>query len=223
MWAAMIDTLVHVIDFEGSRQSGVVEYGIVTVSGRRITAAYTRLCAPVGTISDRDRAQHGISEVVACKEPPFHEEWALLSDLRTQGPFCAHHVAVESGLLQSVWPCPGQVPNFAEPGVWAADWGPWLDTLQLYRRIYPGLESYKLGDLVAAFQLQDTLEAEARRLCPPKRQHYHCALYDALASALLWIRLLEEEALAGAMLHWWIQQSASSADRRQSMEQRELF
>lgn len=221
--SGMLETPVHVIDFEGSRQSGIVEYGIATVAGGRITGAHTRICAPIGTISDRDREQHRISEERAREEAPFHEEWPLFSGLRREGPFCAHHVVVEAGLLQGVWPCPGQVPNFAEDGVPAADWGPWLDTLQLYRRIYPGLESYQLAALVSFFQLQPTLDAQAALLCPPKRRRYHCALYDALASALLLIRLLGEKELASASLRWLIQQSASSEGKLQSMQQQELF
>lgn len=223
MSRGMIDTPIHVIDFEGSRQSGVVEYGIATVRGGQITAAYSRLCAPIGTISDRDRAQHGISEAAARREAPFHEEWALMSRLRGEGLFCAHHMAVEAGLLQAVWPCPGRVPDFAEPGEWTADWGPWLDTLQLYRRVYPGLESYKLGDLIELFQLSTALDAQAQLLCPPTRRQYHCALYDALASALLLTRLFEENELASASLRWLVQQSAASAGKRQAMEQQELF
>ncbi|MFP4156136.1 MAG: 3'-5' exonuclease [Opitutales bacterium] len=219
----MLQTPIHVIDFEGSRQSGVVEYGIATVSGARVTASYSRICAPVGTISDRDREQHGISEDLARDAEPFDVEWPLLSKLRRAGPFCAHNVSVESGLLRAVWPCPGQVPDFAEPGLMGADWGPWLDTLQLYRRIYGGLESYKLQALVEVFCLQEALDAQGRLLCPPERRRYHCALYDALASALLLIRLFEEKDLASASLRWLITQSASSSSQRESMEQQELL
>ncbi len=216
-------TPVHVIDFEGNRQSGVVEYGVATVEGSRITATYTRICAPIGAIAERDRRQHGISEAMAGEEPLFSAEWALFAGLREGGPFCAHNVTVESGLLRAVWPCPRRSPNFAEPGLAEADWGPWLDTLQLYRRIYPRLESYKLEDLIRQFGLQSGLDESAARHCPPRRRRYHCALYDALASALLFLRLREEAALAPASLRWWLMQSAASAEKRQSIEQQELL
>ena len=58
----MFETPIHVIDFEGSRQSGVVEYGYVTLEQGVVVDSQTRVCAPVGTISDLDRVQHGISE-----------------------------------------------------------------------------------------------------------------------------------------------------------------
>ena len=219
----MISTPIHVIDFEGSRQSGVVEYGVATLLGQEITAGYGRICSPIGTISDFDRAQHGISEEHASEFEPFSAEWRLFSRLRQEGPFCAHNVTVESGLLQAVWPYPKTCPNFAEPEVSAADWGPWLDTLQLYRRIYSGLESYKLEELIRLFGLQDELDAQAQTLCPPKRDRYHCALYDALASALLLARLFEEAELEGASLRWLILQSAGSDSARESMGQQELL
>ena len=63
------------IDFEGSRQSGIVEYGVVTLAGAKIVATYTRLCAAIGTISDRDRQQHGISEQAAAEQACFDTEW----------------------------------------------------------------------------------------------------------------------------------------------------
>jgi DNA polymerase III epsilon subunit-like protein len=219
----MTSTPIHVIDFEGSRQSGIVEYGVATLLGRSITATYTRICAPVGTISDLDRAQHGISEELANSTEPFDREWSLFSRLRAEGPFGAHNVAVEAGLIATVWPYPKNCPNFAEPGVEAADWGPWVDTLPLYRRIYPGMESYGLEALVVAFGLQDELDRQAGLFCPPKRRHFHCALYDAMASALLLDRLFSEPELESASLRWLILQSASSASERESMGQQELL
>lgn len=214
---------VHVIDFEGNRQSGVVEYGVATVKGIRITECYSRICAPIGTIADRDRRQHGISESLAGRQPAFDTEWALFSGLRERGPFCAHNVSVEAGLLEAVWPCPRRSPNFAEPGLLEADWGPWLDTLQLYRHVYPGLESYKLEDLVRLFGLQEALEGQAAVFCPRGRQRYHAALYDALASALLYIRLKEEAELASVSLRWLIMQSAASVNKRQAFEQQQFL
>lgn len=219
----MISTPIHVIDFEGSRQSGIVEYGIATLIGGKITATYTRICAPVGTISDLDRAQHGIHEDVANAAEPFDREWSLLSGLREQGPFAAHNVAVEAGLIRTVWPYPKSCPNFADPEIKSAEWGPWLDTLPLYRRIYPGLESYGLAALVEAFDLQAELDAQAKSFCPPDRQHFHCALYDAMASALLLARLFSEPELETASLRWLILQSASSESQRESMGQQELL
>jgi DNA polymerase III epsilon subunit-like protein len=219
----MFTTPIHVIDFEGSRQSGIVEYGVVTLLGSKIASAQTRLCAPIGTISDRDRMQHGISEEATAQQAAFDAEWCLFADLRESGPLCAHNAAVEDGLLRTVWPYPRTSPNFAEDGQMTATWGPWLDTLYLYRRIYPQLESHKLGDLVEQFDLRASLDEQARLYCPEKRQRYHCALYDALASALLLRHLYTEPELQSMSLRWLLQQSASSDATRDDMGQQTFF
>lgn len=219
----MFETPIHVIDFEGSRQSGVVEYGYATVAHGGVVDAQTRICAPVGTISDLDRGQHGISEQRAAREAPFAAEWPLFAGLRESGPFCAHNAAVEDGFLRAAWACPRTSPDFSEPGQQTATWGPWLDTLHLYRRLYPQLESHKLEGLVLLFDLQAKLDQQAVTLCPPGRRHYHCALYDALASALLLCRLADEPALREASLRWLFLQSAASDAARDAMGQQELL
>lgn len=217
------ETPIHVIDFEGSRQSGIVEYGVVTLQGSEIVAAQTRLCAPIGTISDRDRLHHGISEDDAAAEGRFDEDWSYFSNLRGKGPFCAHSAAVEDGLLRSVWPYPRNSPNFSKEGDYVANWGPWLDTLQLYRNIYAQLSSYKLSDLVGEFGLQVALDELAGFYCSEKRRRFHCALYDAFASALLLKRLYAEPELPSVSLHWLFLQSASTSAMRNSVGQLDLF
>jgi DNA polymerase III epsilon subunit-like protein len=221
--SSMFDTPIHVIDFEGSRQSGVVEYGCVTLEHGEIVDAQTRICAPVGTITDLDRGQHGISETRAASEPLFEAEWPLFAGLRETGPFCAHNAAVEDGFLRAVWSCPRASPNFSEPGETTASWAPWLDTLHIYRRIYPQLENHKLQALVSLFELQPELDMQAATLCPAERRHYHCALYDAIASALLLRRLADEPTLKDASLRWLFLQSAASDAARDVMGQQELL
>jgi len=219
----MFDVPIHVIDFEGSRQSGVVEYGFVTLLRGEFVDSQTRICASVGTISDADRGQHGISEELAAREALFETEWSLFAGLRETGPFCAHNARVEDGLLTNIWPYPRNSPHFFEEGLSIPSWGPWLDTLYLYRRIYPQLESHKLSALIEAFDLQSRLDWQASVLCPPDRCRYHCALYDALASALLLQRLEEEPELQEASLRWLFLQSAASESARDTMGQQELL
>lgn len=219
----MFDTPIHVIDFEGSRQSGVVEYGYVTLENGKIVDSQTRICAPVGTITDLDRGQHGISEDRASSEALFETEWSLFARLRQSGAFCAHNASVEDGFLRAVWSYPRISPDFAEPGQTTATWAPWLDTLHIYRCVYPQLKTHKLQALIEIFDLQVTLDAQAVAICPAERRYYHCALYDALASALLLRRLTEEPTLKDASLRWLFLQSAASAAARDAMGQQELL
>ena len=219
----MIETPIYVIDFEGSRQSGIVEYGVVTLLGTGIIATHTRMCAPSGTISNQDLMQHGISEERAGREAPFDADWSLFADWRTKGPFCAHNAFVEDGLLCAVWAHPRNSPNFAREGESIATWGPWLDTLYLYRRLYPQLSGFSIIDLISAFGLQDELDELAKIYCPEKRRQYHCALYDAFASALLLKRLYLEPDFDRISLHWLFLQSASNPSERDSIGQMSLF
>jgi DNA polymerase-3 subunit epsilon len=56
------------------------------------------------------------------------------------------------------------------------------------------------------FQEQHRLDEWAAVHCPETRRKYHCALYDALASALLIVRLFEQNILQPAdwqQLLWW--------------------
>ena len=219
----MFEFPIHVVDFEGSRQSGVVEYGCVTLEHGGLEKSYSCICAPAGKISKLDRVQHGITEGCAEKESPFTAHWSLFAGLRETGLFCAHNSAVEEGFLRAVWPFPRNSPHFLEPGLQTATWGPWLDTLHLYRRVYPHLDSYKLEDLVRLFDLQTLLDKHAATMCPIDRSNYHCALYDALGSAMLLDRLRREPSLQFASLNWFFKQSAASDNVYDAMGQQELL
>jgi DNA polymerase-3 subunit epsilon len=49
----------------------------------------------------------------------------------------------------------------------------------------PSLGEYKLSILIQRLKLSDRLNQWAERYCPSDRRRFHCALYDALASALI--------------------------------------
>ena len=115
--------------------------------------------------------------------------------MRQTGPLCAHNASVEDALLRSLWSYPRQSPDFTEATKSVASWGPWLDTLHIYRQLYPQLESYKLQDLIDLFDLKPELEDKAKLYCPVNRMGFHCALYDALACALLLLRLFSQPEL----------------------------
>jgi len=220
----MWDFPVHVVDFEGGRASGVVEYGVATLGASGIEAARTAICAPEGEITARERAEHGLSEAAARSGAPFSEAWPLFAELRQTGPFAAHNAAVEDGFLRRYWPYPRVSPRFCPPGGEAASWGPWIDTLFLYRAFYPRLGSHRLQELIDLFHLRAPLETEASRRCPTSRRRFHAALYDALASALLLERLRRVPELAEALdAERLFAASAPSAEKREAMEQGDLF
>lgn len=214
---------IHVIDFEGSRRSGILEYGLVTLAGGAIASTRTRLCRPLGRVDEMDIAIHRIRPSVAEAFPCFSDEWSMFCDLRRSGPLAAHFAGAENHLIKSVWPYPPASPDFAWPGRKLNDWGPWIDTGRLYAGLFPALESANLEALVAVFGYQEELDRLAEEHCPGGRCAYHAALYDALAAALLLLKLLERPSFAGASMAWLLENSCGSGPERDRLSQRELF
>lgn len=214
---------IHVIDFEGGPQCGIVEFGVVTLKGFSIESVATRICRPKMAISKREQAVHGIGTSEASTERPFQEEWDRFAELRETGPLSAHFASAENSMLKSVFPYPRKSPSWVDENRFVANWGPWLDTGVLYRKIGDDGDSLNLEKLIHRYGLQDDLDALGSAHCPVGRQKYHCALFDALASALLlsfYCRELCDERLTLLQL---VARSQGNSVKRQKVEQRELF
>ncbi len=97
--------------------------------------------------------------------PEFHVIWPTLHDCLTRTVPVAHNAATERGILRAF------APMTAYPR--------WVDTLRLARRIWPGLPSYALGDLIALLGLGSRLS----EIVPGREAHD--AYYDAVACGLL--------------------------------------
>ena len=214
---------IFFVDFEGSRASGILEFGVVTLLGGRVTATTTRLCRATGRIRAEDIAVHGLDETLLAPHAPFVDEWELFAGFRERGPLAAHYAGVENSLLKSVWPYPRNSPDFARPGESLIDWGPWIDSARLYAQLYPQLDSGRLETLVATCGLQGELNALAEDQCPPARRRYHAALYDALAGALLLAALARDPQLATLSTMQLLAFSTLDGEKRDALTQRELF
>ena len=59
-------------------------------------------------------------------------------------------------------------------------WGPWIDTLLLYKRNFPEFRKYSVKDLINVLGLEDELAKYSRR-----DETFHLARHDAIATALL--------------------------------------
>lgn len=214
------DTPIHVIDFEGSRATSVVEYGIVTLHRGGIARAQTRICRPSAPMPPAEERVHGISDDSAAGAAPFTDERTLFFSLRETGPLCAHNASVELHLLKQHWPYPRLSPDFLNPGRRLADWGPWIDTLRLYELVFPVLPDHSVRALIQVFGLQEQLDIHAESHCPPSRCRYHCALYDALAAALLLTHMGRLPGYEQLTLDWLLLNS--QPDSGDAMQQ-ELF
>jgi DNA polymerase III epsilon subunit-like protein len=218
-----VDHSLFFIDFEGSLDSGVLEYGIVTLDRGAVSATQTRLCAPTGRVRSEDTEIHGLEPGHLAGRPPFSADWEIFAGLREQGPLAAHYAGAEHSLLRSIWPYPRISPDFARPGRRIADWGPWIDSARIYAQLYPQLESGRLEAIVAACGLQGELDALAEAHCPAGRRQYHAALYDALAGALLLGSLVRHPQVAALTLTQLLALSTLDPRRRDAIVQRELF
>lgn len=183
---------IHVIDFEGHISYGVVEYGVATIYDGKIVSARTQVCRPVGAIPAEDTRLHRLSMSHLENSEPFSSEWSRFVDLRNTGPFAAHNATYEHNLLKNLWAYPPAVPSYSNPNSpLLPEWGPWLDSCQLARVLWPTLGNYKLASLVETLSLQNVLDAMADILCPKNRRHFHAALYDALAAALIILKVMD--------------------------------
>jgi DNA polymerase-3 subunit epsilon len=127
-------------------------------------------------------------------------------------------------LIKSVWPYARSARDFSrEDGACTPEWGPWIDTGRLYPQARAGGGVAKLGELVAAEGLQAKLDELAMEFCPAERRRYHAALYDALAGALLLVRLAETPGWGDKSLRWLFEHSTLDAGRREGLRQGEFF
>jgi DNA polymerase III epsilon subunit-like protein len=181
---------VFAMDFEGGDRTGVVEFGVVEITASGLGRSWTGLCAPEGAIPGRESETHGLYLHDLKGRLPFAEQWEFFRDLRRSGPFLAHSAQVEDRFLRRQWRTPGSVRDWSGKGETRIDWGPWLDTCGLFRTLRPDC-SAGLGDLVVTEDLGERLAGEAAKRCPGGRNRWHAALYDTLASALLFERTLE--------------------------------
>lgn len=214
---------MHVIDFEGSRETGIVEFGAVTMRGGAVTAMATRLCRSHGRVTADETRVHGLRESDLVDAEPFEAEWERFAAMRGCGVLAAHFSGTENALLRAVWPCPRLSPDFLHAGYESADWGPWIDTGRIAVDQLPREASAALADVIGALGLAVALEQAAAIWCPEARRRFHCAPYDALASALV----LDHMARTNEGMPWTLARviaaSTGDRDRRDDLLQGRLF
>lgn len=211
---------IYAIDFEGSLQTGILEYGIVGFSPQDgIFFTKTQFCKNRTTIPISETACHGLSteDLDGCED--FSQHIDVFMALRQKALFCAHNAAFENRLLSAY--CPW-VPN-AYSVLPASDqrWGPWLDTWFLYRK-YLKMQTCTVEQLIAFCNLSGILSQLSGKFCPEGRKKFHCALFDALACAILFLNFIRSEACVGKNLLWLLQQSGTKSTS-ETLKQQDLL
>ena len=211
----MDDFSVYVIDFEGSLQTGILEYGIVEVSSTNgILGADTQLCKNKTNISHLEQECHHLKSDNLSHCSYFEDHLELFIKARQNAFFCAHNAAFENTLLSAYAP-------ILTTHHQSHTWEPWIDTYFLYKK-YLKISSCGLNDLIKIFDLGEVLEKISGKFCPPTRKNFHCALYDALACALLFLNFIRLPEIQSKSLTWLLQMS-SPLKTAQELQQQQLF
>ncbi|MCW5254329.1 3'-5' exonuclease [Streptomyces sp. SHP 1-2] len=157
-----------VVDVEGNGQQppDLVELAAVPIVGGVIGEPVSWLVKPNAPIKYFATRIHGLrnNDVADC--PSFEAVKADVLMALSHLAIVAHNAHVDLGVLSR------KLTGWEPPEV--------FDTLKLARRLVPGLDSYRLGNLVEAYSLAEGLPDD---LSP------HRATYDALVAARLFILL----------------------------------
>ena len=157
-----------VVDVEGNGQQppDLVELAVVRIVGGEIQEPTSWLVKPERPIKYFATRIHGITTQDVADAPSFG---SIADEVRASldvSALIAHNAHVDTGVLKRY------LPKWDAPEV--------FDTLKLAKRLLPNQSGYRLGMLVHALNLAEGLSDD---LTP------HRAVYDALVTARLFVRL----------------------------------
>ncbi|MBU1096620.1 MAG: GIY-YIG nuclease family protein [Bacteroidetes bacterium] len=166
------ETDFAVLDFEttgtAARTSRVIEIGVVKVKNLKIIDTYSTLINPEVEIPYFITQLTGIKTEDVIDAPKFDSVINELINFIGESVIVAHNLAFDYSFLQSEFQIAGcELPNNST-----------LCTLKLARKLYPELQSKSLGSLVKHFRIRN--------------KDAHRALSDAMATAKILIKMLEE-------------------------------
>lgn len=153
------------LDFETAtaQRDSACSLAVVRVEGDRIVRAETSLIRPPRPSGELSHIHH-ISEAAQRAAPPLAEVWKRFAPMfEGVALIVAHNAPFDRSVLRASWGAAGLTP----PGL------PWACTVEMCKRIWPGLPGYKLNELASLWGI-------------PLRHHE--ALSDARACAELVLR-----------------------------------
>jgi len=175
------------VDFESARSPEGAEHPVQIglVESRNLSllvgSCYVSFLQPPEPVVLTRGDVHGIRSRDLAGSPTLLSLWPEISNRLQRVPLVAHGAGTERRFLR-IFPL--------------ANLGPWVDTLQWSRKLYPGLASYALGDLVKTLGLEE----EVASACPGRS--WHDALFDAVACLLLLHTLIRAGGLENQPPPW---------------------
>ncbi len=180
------ETLFAALDFESAGEApgmtdAPVQAGIAHMRGVNMLpeSFFRTYINPKRQVTWAAQRVHGITTDDLSSAPEMKALWPEFR-LRLGGNVVVAHAAGTEKRFLRAFPMHG--------------FGPWLDTVTLARRAWPGLADYSLGGLAGALGFRGELDL----LCPGLR--FHDALYDAVGSLLVLRRLISLAGLEGQEL-----------------------
>ena len=176
------DTRFAAIDFESAgsapgRTDEPVQVAIAHLTGNVIAGSLCSYVRAGSSVTWAARKVHGITDAMIHDAPLLMDLWPRIKSDMEGCWIVAHGAATEKRFLR-VFPF--------------HSFGPWVDTLDLARAVYPGLASHALGEVIRALGLEKEPEIQADGF------RWHDAGSDAVASLVLLRHLISVCELADA-------------------------
>ena len=143
-----------------SKRDRITEIGIVKHDGEKIIATFSSLVNPERSIPTEITRITGINNQMVANAPKFYELAKQIIEITENCIFVAHNVSFDYGFIKEEFASLGYTFTRKQ-----------LCTVKLTRKVFPGLRSYSLGNLIAHFGIQ----VNAR----------HRALDDAMATVIV--------------------------------------
>jgi DNA polymerase III epsilon subunit-like protein len=186
---AIVDAEITVLDFESTGslrgypnepwQIGMVSLKCGKVDSGSMFESLLRVDAN-RPFNPHAPGRHALLRDEIAEAPSPQELWPEIMSRLTEFPLCAHNVATEKKFTRTMAPM--------------HQFGHWIDTLRIARKVWPGCPSYSLEDLIVMLDLKPKVD----ELCPGKEAHD--ALYDAVASGMILQHLFEQPGWDGVTL-----------------------
>lgn len=182
MRLSIAETRFAAIDFESAgsapgRTDEPVQIAIAHLAGQTITESLRSYVKAGSPVTWAARKVHGITDAMIHDAPALMDLWPQIKSNMEGCWVVAHGAATERRFLR-VFPF--------------HSFGPWVDTLDLVRAVYPGLASHALGEVIRALGLEHEAEIQSDGF------RWHDAGSDAVASLVLLRHLISVCKLADA-------------------------
>jgi len=167
----LLSTLYAIIDIEttggDSRRDKITEIAIILHDGQKVIDRFCSLVNPERPIPPMISRMTGITDLMVRNAPKFYQIAKEIVDLTQEKIFVAHNASFDYYFIKNEFAQLGYDYNRER-----------LCTVNLSRKLIPGLPSYGLGNLCRTLRIQN--------------QARHRALDDALATQELFEILLQK-------------------------------